>query len=215
MSVSSLRIVVTGLAATYPFGGVFWDYMQYLLGLFRLGHDVWYIEDTGKWCYDPQAATFVEDGSHNAQYLARQIELMEPGLRDRWFYRDTTGRTFGRTWEEIKCFCRSADLFLHISASCWMRDEYFAAQRVAFIDSDPMYTQSSVPPYLMALSMRKPGHGWRCFVSTTSSSPLQKILRHQTVSSLQNCSDGFRRDNLWCWSASRRLEFPWRPDAVY
>ena len=29
-----------------------------------------------------------------------------------------------------------------------MRDEYFAAKRVAFIDSDPMYTQASVPPYL-------------------------------------------------------------------
>jgi hypothetical protein len=59
---SSLRIVVTGLAATYPFGGVFWDYMQYFLGLARLGHDVLYLEDTGAWCYDPQAATFVEDG---------------------------------------------------------------------------------------------------------------------------------------------------------
>jgi hypothetical protein len=29
-----------------------------------------------------------------------------------------------------------------------MREEYFTAKRVAFIDSDPMYTQSSIPPYL-------------------------------------------------------------------
>ena len=29
-----------------------------------------------------------------------------------------------------------------------MRDEYFAARRVAFIDSDPMYTQASVLRYL-------------------------------------------------------------------
>jgi hypothetical protein len=28
-----------------------------------------------------------------------------------------------------------------------MRDEYFAAQRVAFIDTDPMYTQASIPDY--------------------------------------------------------------------
>ena len=27
-----LRIVTTGLAVTYPFGGVFWDYIQYPLG---------------------------------------------------------------------------------------------------------------------------------------------------------------------------------------
>jgi len=146
--VSALRIAVTGLAATYPFGGVFWDYMQYLLGLFRLGHDVWYIEDTGKWCYDPRARTFVEDSGDNVQFLARQIELLEPELRERWFYRDATGRTFGRTWTEVKQFCRSADLFINVSASCWMREEYFAAHRVAFIDSDPMYTQAPIPSYL-------------------------------------------------------------------
>jgi hypothetical protein len=29
-----------------------------------------------------------------------------------------------------------------------MREEYFAASRVAFIDSDPMYTQASIPGYL-------------------------------------------------------------------
>ena len=45
-----LRIVVTGLAATYPFGGVFWDYLQYALGFARLGHEVLYLEDTGRWC---------------------------------------------------------------------------------------------------------------------------------------------------------------------
>jgi hypothetical protein len=144
----SLRIAVTGLAATYPFGGVFWDYLQYPLGLQQLGHDVLYIEDTGKWCYDPAAGTFVESGANNAAYLAREIETLEPALADRWFYRDGAGEIFGRAWPEVVEFCRSADLFIHISASCWMRDEYFAARRVAFIDSDPMYTQASVPDYL-------------------------------------------------------------------
>lgn len=148
MMQSSLRIAVTGLAATYPFGGVFWDYLQYVLGFKRLGHDVLYIEDTGKWCYDPALGTFVEDGSNNAAFLARQISMLDPELSGYWFYRDAAGRTFGRSWEDVVRFCRSADLFVHISASCWMRDEYFLASRVAFIDSDPMYTQSSVPDYL-------------------------------------------------------------------
>ena len=47
-----LRIVVSGLAATYPLGGAFWDYLQYVIGLHRLGHDVLDLEDTGSWCYD-------------------------------------------------------------------------------------------------------------------------------------------------------------------
>ncbi|MGH9892336.1 MAG: glycosyltransferase family 1 protein [bacterium] len=143
-----LRIAVTGLAATYPFGGVFWDYLQYPLGLHRLGHDVLYIEDTGKWCYDPAAATFVEDGSRNAAFLAREIAALDADLAERWFYRDATGTVYGRAWPEVARFCRSADLFLHVSASCWMREEYFAASRVVFIDSDPMYSQASVPDYL-------------------------------------------------------------------
>jgi hypothetical protein len=145
---SSLRIAVTGLAATFPYGGVFWDYLQYPLGLRRLGHDVLYIEDTGQWCYDPTAATFVEDGGRNAALLGRRIAAVDPDLDGRWFFRDATGKTYGRSWNDVATFCRSADLFLHISATCWMREEYFAADKVVFIDSDPTYTQSSVPDYL-------------------------------------------------------------------
>ncbi len=141
-----LRIAVTGLAATYPYGGVFWDYMQYPLGLRRLGHDVLYIEDAEQWGYDPISHTFVEHGGRHADWFAKRVEAL--GLDDRWFFRDATGREYGRSWEEVAHFCRGADLFLHLSASCWMREEYYEAKRVAFIDTDPMYTQSSVPGYL-------------------------------------------------------------------
>jgi hypothetical protein len=146
-SSSRLRIVTTGLAATYPLGGVFWDYMQYALGFARLGHDVLYLEDSGKWCYDPELATFVESGVRNAAYFAREIPKLDAGLAERWFFRDPAGQTWGWDWRRVVDFCRDADLFVHISASCEMRDEYYAARRLAFIDSDPMFTQASVPAY--------------------------------------------------------------------
>ena len=38
--------IVTGVIATYPVGGVAWDYGQYALGLERLGFDVYYLEDS-------------------------------------------------------------------------------------------------------------------------------------------------------------------------
>lgn len=142
-----LRIAVTGLAATFPYGGVFWDYLQYPLGLHRLGHDVVYVEDPNLWCYDPAAGTFVEHGAANAALLADRVAALEPALSDRWFYRDPAGRTYGRPWPEVARFCREADVFLHLSMSCWMREEYFAAARVVFVDSDPMYTQASLPAY--------------------------------------------------------------------
>ena len=143
-----LRIAVTGLAATYPFGGVFWDYIQYPLGLQRLGHEVLYVEDTGRWVYDPVLQTFTESGRTNAELLASRIARLDDRLSDCWYVRDAAGATYGKSQSAAAEFCRSADLFIHVSASCWMRDEYFAAKRVAFIDSDPIYTQSAVPMYL-------------------------------------------------------------------
>ena len=139
---SALRVVVSGLAATFPFGGVFWDYMQYPLGLRRLGHDVLYVEDAGVWCYDPIACTFVEDGERNARYLGRQIGKLDPDLADRWFFRDITGKTYGRRWSDVVEFCRGADLLIHMSASYLTREEYFARARTALVDTDPVYTQA-------------------------------------------------------------------------
>jgi len=147
MTASRLRIVTTGLAATYPLGGVFWDYLQYALGFMALGHEVLYLEDSGKWCYDPAQATFVEDGTGNAAWFARMVQQLDAGLARRWFFRDPRGKTWGWDWPRVAEFCRSADLFVHISASCEMRDEYYAAGRLAFLDSDPMFTQASVPDY--------------------------------------------------------------------
>lgn len=145
----SLRVAVTGLAATYPYGGVFWDYMQYPIGLKNLGHEVLYIEDAEQWCYDPVSHTFVEHGGRHADWFAKRAKAV--GLGDEWFFRDATGREYGKEWGDVVRFCRGADLFLHLSASCWMREEYFEAERAVFIDTDPMYTQSSVPGYVTGM----------------------------------------------------------------
>lgn len=143
-----LRIVVTGLAITFPLGGVFWDYLQYALGFQQLGHDVLYLEDTGgRWCYDASEQTFVEAGEGSAARFSEAMARLAPTLTGRWHFRDAAGATYGMSWEAVKQFCRTADLFVHISASCGLRDEYRRAGRLVFIDSDPMYTQSSFPRY--------------------------------------------------------------------
>lgn len=148
MSASSLRIVVSGLAGTYPLGGMFWHYMQFVLGLHRLGHDVLYLEDTARWCYCPKRKTFVESGDRNAEYVGRELARLDSGLGDCWHFRDAAEEIYGRSRQEVAEFCQSADLFLNISASAKMRDEYRACERLAFIDTDPMYTQAAIPDYV-------------------------------------------------------------------
>jgi hypothetical protein len=103
-----------------------------------------YLEDTGKWCYDPAARTFIADGARNAAAFARQLQAVNPVLADRWCYRDAGGKTYGLPWEDVVKFCRRADLFLNVSASCWLRAEHEIGGRTALIDSDPLYTQAAL-----------------------------------------------------------------------
>ena len=92
---SRLRIIVTGLVGLYPVGGVAWDYLQYVIGLARLGHDVYYHEDTWSWPDDPIDATYTSDGDYSARYLERFFARHAPELRQRWHYLHLHETSFG------------------------------------------------------------------------------------------------------------------------
>ncbi len=70
---SSLRIVVSGYIAQYPLGGVACDYLQYVVGLKRLGHDVYYLEDTGLWPYHPGEGGLARNPSYHIEYLSDRL----------------------------------------------------------------------------------------------------------------------------------------------
>ena len=58
------------MAAQYPVGGVAWDYLQYPIGLARLGHEVVYHEDTWCWPYHPQRRTMTDDETKDVYYVS-------------------------------------------------------------------------------------------------------------------------------------------------
>lgn len=135
-----LRIIVTGLIAQYPLGGVTWDYVQYALGLARLGHDVYYFEDTGQWPYDPQAGGLAKEPDFNVAYLARLMARF--GLEDRWAYRfPWQSQWFGLSDARRSEIVRSADLLVNVSGTLERPAEYRAVRTLAYVDSDPMFTQ--------------------------------------------------------------------------
>src|SRR5215475_14581166 len=87
--------VVTGMIATYPVGGVVWDYGQYALGLERLGFEVYYLEDTGGPTYDPERREYGDECSYGVAFLRRSLAELSPYLAERWHFRAADGRTFG------------------------------------------------------------------------------------------------------------------------
>ena len=135
-----MRIVVTGLVGQYAFGGVAWDYLQFVEGFRQLGHDVFYLEDTEMWPYDPILNTVSADASYNVNYLRGVMEKL--GLADRWIYRSAPDASYhGRTEVAAKEICATADIYLNVSGCGWLRPEYLAIPCKVFLDSDPMFTQ--------------------------------------------------------------------------
>ena len=62
-----MNVILAGIIGRHPYGGVAWCSLMYLLGLSRLGHDVWYLEDTGECNYDPVARTVATDPSYGPE----------------------------------------------------------------------------------------------------------------------------------------------------
>jgi hypothetical protein len=139
-----MKVIVTGLVAAYPVGGVAWDYLQYVEGFRRLGCDVTYLEDTGQWLYDPVAQTFTDDVAANARWLADALGSLEPALAGCWALRAPDGVYHGLDGPAVARTCASADLFLNLSGSCWLREPYRAARVKAYVDTDPAYSQAKI-----------------------------------------------------------------------
>jgi len=138
---SSLRIVVAGLVGAYPVGGVAWDYLQYPVGLARLGHDVIYHEDTWIWPFDPIQNARVETASYSADFLAGFFKQYAPELADHWHYRHLGADSFGMSHSQFLSYARSADLFLNVSAANPIPAELPSTCITAFLDTDPGYNQ--------------------------------------------------------------------------
>jgi hypothetical protein len=137
---SPLRVIVSGLIAQYPLGGVAWDYVQYAAGLERLGHDVFYFEDTGQWPYNPREGGVSKGCEYNVRYLNEVMERF--GLEDRWAYRfPWESRWFGLSEAKRTEVLRTADLLINVSGTLERPEEYRQIPLLVYIDSDPVFTQ--------------------------------------------------------------------------
>jgi hypothetical protein len=123
--------IVAGMIATYPVGGMAWDYGHYVMGLEQMGFDVVYVEDTGLESYHPEPA----------KYLADCLSEMSPRLGNRWYYRPPYAEPSGMNEPELAAMIASADLFLNVSGGCLMRDAYLGCKRKILVDTDPGINQ--------------------------------------------------------------------------
>ena len=150
------KIIVFGILFWYPLAGVTYQFLHYLIALRRLGYDPYYIEDSGRWIYDPNLNDISPDASGNIKAVAPVLEAH--GFGGRWGFRGyyPGGRCYGMTEQEILRLYREALAFLNVTGAQELRDEHMACPRRIYVETDPVAAQIRVaqgdPPTIAALA---------------------------------------------------------------
>jgi len=133
-----LKLVVLGMMGRCPFGGQTWLYLNWLRGLSRLGHEVYYVEDDTVWPYDPERNAVTDDCSYAVRHLERCLERI--GLDGRWAFRlaDRPGTCWGMPPEKLDELYRSCDALLNIVGATDLREEHLAAKLRVYLETDPV-----------------------------------------------------------------------------
>jgi hypothetical protein len=126
------------IAAVPSLGGATWAVLQYLLGLQRLGMQVFFVESLSPAALQPQGAPLC--GTDNARYF--QSVMRNFGLEDNSaLLLDGTDETVGLGLDDMRAVSRRADLLLNLSGLL-IREELTAKIPVrVYLDLDPAFTQ--------------------------------------------------------------------------
>ena len=141
----SKRIVVMGFMGSMPIAGVIWQHIHYLVGLQRLGHEVYYIEDSARLPYNPETFEINNEFDYAARLLTRVAH--EFGLERRWSFcaRYLKGQpTAGLSLNRIRRLYRECDAVLNICGAQELNDDVLKAQPLVYIESDPGVEQIKI-----------------------------------------------------------------------
>jgi hypothetical protein len=140
-----VNIVVAGYVASFPIAGFFWHSVSYALGFRALGHDVWFVDDSGDeaWGWDLDADQFDPECRAGQRFLEREMKAV--GLEGRWVFRHMpSSHHAGMDEETTLAVLADADVFVNVSCTTPIRAEYARIPQRLAIDTDPVFTQIRV-----------------------------------------------------------------------
>lgn len=139
------RIVVMGFMGSMPIAGVIWQHIHYIVGLQRLGHDVFFIEDSARLPYNPETFEVTEEFDYAAKVLARLARDFE--FKNRWAYCARylpDNPTAGLPLKRIRQLYREADAILNVCGTQEFNDDLLVSDRILYVESDPGVEQIKI-----------------------------------------------------------------------
>src|SRR5215212_7689204 len=110
------KVIVSGILFWFPLAGVTYQFLHYLIGLRRLGYDVYYVEDSDRWgVYDPPAHSMTIDVDRNIRSVLPVLEAH--GFSERWAFRTRVPqlRSYGMSDAKLSQVYRDADALLNVT----------------------------------------------------------------------------------------------------
>ena len=139
------KIIVLGFMGGCPIAGVIWQHIHYIVGLQRLGHEVYYVEDTLNYPYNPSTFDVSDDFSYAAQTLGKLAATY--GFESRWAYCARYKEPFeiaGMDWTSLVQLYKEADCALNICGSHDLNEELLTIRHLIYVESDPGVEQIKI-----------------------------------------------------------------------
>jgi hypothetical protein len=132
-------IVVLGIMGTMPVAGtgVAWNTIQHLVGLRRLGYEVYYVEATGVWPFN--AST--DDCTFPVNYISGLLSRF--GFQEQWAYvaAHSDGRCYGLSKSRLQELYARADAIVNLFGGTILGDEHMRCPIRIYLETDPVVHQ--------------------------------------------------------------------------
>jgi hypothetical protein len=139
------RIVIMGFMGSMPIAGVIWQHIHYVVGLQRLGHDVYYIEDSARLPYNPETFEVTDEFDYAARLLRRLSREFD--FKNRWAFCARylpDNPTAGLALKKIRQLYHEADAILNVCGTQEFNDDLLVSDRILYIESDPGVEQIKI-----------------------------------------------------------------------
>src|SRR5215213_10129692 len=137
------RLVLWGLLASFPFGGMTWQVLHHLAAMRRLGFDVWYVEDTNRHMRDLRTYEPTRSCAANIEHAVKWLEMI--GLEDRFIIREPCTRVFhGGDGDALARLYEEADAVFNLCGAQEHRRLHDVIRCAVYIETDPVEAQVDV-----------------------------------------------------------------------
>jgi hypothetical protein len=134
-------VVVWGLLASRPFGGMTWQALHYIEGFRRLGFDVWYVEDRINDVVPTEPRSETYDFQLNVDFAAKQLDRI--GLADQWVIRDPVSPEvfYGQEESRLKSLYDDCELLVNVTGAFVLDDNQRRLDGLIYVETDPVLNQ--------------------------------------------------------------------------